>query len=96
MTSPLAPPFSLHAPLQHPEAYVSLVTNDNYALGALALGRSLRDTLTTRKLSLLATNEVSDTMRYLIQPIPGHNGQTGDKHFVHCSEAVPSSEVEMI
>lgn len=45
------------------EAYVSLVTNDSYANGALALGRSLRDTLTGRKLSLLITNEVSHPMR---------------------------------
>ncbi|CAI8007719.1 Glycogenin-1 [Geodia barretti] len=45
------------------EAYVTLVTNDNYALGALALGRSLRDTLTTRRLSLLITDEVSYPMR---------------------------------
>ena len=47
----------------HTEAYVTLVTNDNYALGALALGRSLRDTLTTRRLSLLITDEVSYPMR---------------------------------
>ena len=26
---------------------------------------------------------------------PPNNGQTGDEHFVHCSEVVPSSEVEM-
>ena len=24
-----------------------------------------------------------------------NSGQVGDKHFVHCSEIVPSSEVEM-
>ena len=24
-----------------------------------------------------------------------HNGHSGDEHFVHCSEVVPSSEVEM-
>lgn len=46
-----------------PEAYVSLVTNDNYALGALALGQSLRDTTTTRELSLLITDQVSHGMR---------------------------------
>lgn len=45
------------------EAYVSLVTNDNYALGALALGQSLRDTTTTRELSLLITDQVSHGMR---------------------------------
>ena len=26
---------------------------------------------------------------------PPNNGHIGDKHFVHCSEVVPSSEVEM-
>ena len=26
---------------------------------------------------------------------PPYNGHIGDKHFVHCSEVVPSSEVEM-
>ena len=26
---------------------------------------------------------------------PPNNGHVGDKHFVHCSEIVPSSEVEM-
>ena len=27
---------------------------------------------------------------------PPNNGQVGDKHFVHCSEVVPSSEVENV
>ena len=45
------------------EAYVSLVTNDNYAVGALVLGQSLRDSLTQRNLSLLITNDVSHAMR---------------------------------
>ena len=27
--------------------------------------------------------------------VPLNNGQVGDEHFVHCSEVVPSSEVEM-
>ena len=26
---------------------------------------------------------------------PPNNGHVGDEHFVHCSEVVPSSEVEM-
>ena len=26
---------------------------------------------------------------------PPNNGHIGDEHFVHCSEVVPSSEVEM-
>ncbi|XP_048588572.1 glycogenin-1 isoform X2 [Nematostella vectensis] len=45
------------------EAFVSLVTNDNYANGALVLGYSLRRVNTTRKLALLVTNQVSEGMR---------------------------------
>lgn len=45
------------------EAFVSLVTNDNYAQGAIALGRSLRVSATLRKLALLITREVSMDMR---------------------------------
>ena len=26
---------------------------------------------------------------------PPNNGQVGDEHFVHCSEVVPSLEIEM-
>jgi len=45
------------------EAFVSLVTNDSYGMGAIALGRSLRDVCTHRRLSLLITNNVSAEMR---------------------------------
>ena len=31
--------------------------------------------------------------RYTVEPL--NNGHIGDDHFVHCSEVVPSSEVEM-
>ena len=30
---------------------------------------------------------------YVVEPL--NNGHGGDEHFVHCSEVVPSSEVEM-
>ena len=30
---------------------------------------------------------------YTVEPL--NNGHIGDEHFVHCSEVVPSSEVEM-
>ena len=53
------------SPERAPEAYVSLVTNDTYSLGALTLGRSLRDAMTTRSLSLLITNGVSHQMRLI-------------------------------
>ena len=45
------------------EAWVTLATNDSYALGALVLGRSLRRWVTSKKLHILATPEVSDGMR---------------------------------
>lgn len=45
------------------QAFVSLVTNDNYANGALVLGHSLRRVNTTRRLALLVTNQVTAPMR---------------------------------
>lgn len=47
------------------EAFVSLATNDDYAMGALALGRSLRDANTSKTLVLLVTNGVSPHARYI-------------------------------
>lgn len=41
------------------EAFVSLATNDEYAKGALALGQSLRETQTTRRLVLMITDQVT-------------------------------------
>ena len=35
---------------------------------------------------------INDTT-YTVEPL--NNGHGGDEHFVHCSEVVPSSEVEM-
>ena len=45
------------------QAFVSLATNDDYAKGALALGRSLRDSSTSKMLVLLVTNGVSPHAR---------------------------------
>ena len=42
---------------------MSLVTNDSYSTGALALGKSLRDTRTSRRLALMVTSGVSEEMR---------------------------------
>ncbi|CAF0980543.1 unnamed protein product [Brachionus calyciflorus] len=42
----------------HDESYVTLATNENYALGALTLGQSLRNTNTNRRLTVLITTEV--------------------------------------
>lgn len=41
------------------EAFVTLVTQDSYALGACVLGHSLRRANTTRDLVVLITNKVS-------------------------------------
>ena len=45
------------------EAYVSLATNNQYAYGAIALGRSLRDTGTRRQLVVMITDQVSEDVR---------------------------------
>lgn len=45
------------------EAFVSLATNDDYANGALVLGKSLKRVQTTRKCVLLVTSGVSTSMR---------------------------------
>lgn len=45
------------------EAYVTLATNESYAIGALVLGQSLRRSGTTRQLVILVTKDVSDAMR---------------------------------
>ena len=45
------------------EAFVSLVTNNSYANGALVLGYSLRRVNTTRKLVLLVAREVLEPTR---------------------------------
>ncbi|XP_062585827.1 glycogenin-1-like, partial [Saccostrea cucullata] len=46
------------------EAFVTLATNDTYALGCLVLGNSLRQRAkTTRKLVVMVTQGVSQSMR---------------------------------
>jgi len=45
------------------EAFVSLTTNDDYGNGAFVLGKSLRNTKTTRQLVLMVTSGVSERMR---------------------------------
>ena len=51
-----------HTHFLSPEAFVSFVTNDSYACGALALAKSLRDNHTSRRLALMITNGVSQEM----------------------------------
>ncbi|XP_046571773.1 glycogenin-1-like isoform X2 [Haliotis rubra] len=45
------------------EAFVTLATNDTYALGCLVLGNSLRRVETTRKLVVMVTDGVTQSMR---------------------------------
>ena len=42
---------------------MSLATNDFYATGALVLGKSIRDTGTSKKLALVITAGVSEAMK---------------------------------
>jgi len=45
------------------EAFVTLATNDSYALGALVLAHSLKLVGTTRCLSVMITHDVSQSLR---------------------------------
>lgn len=47
------------------EAYVTLATNDGYAIGALVLGHSLRCNHTTKDLCIMITPAVSMALRYV-------------------------------
>ncbi|XP_064814922.1 glycogenin-1-like, partial [Oncorhynchus masou masou] len=44
------------------QAFVTLATNDNYARGAMVLGKSLRNHKTTRKLVVMIGPHVSDPL----------------------------------
>lgn len=45
------------------EAFVTLATNDGYALGALVLAQSLRKVGTQRRLVVLTTKTLSNLLR---------------------------------
>jgi len=45
------------------EAFVTLATNDSYALGALVLGNSLKVVGTTRSLAVMITHDVQESLR---------------------------------
>ncbi|KFO32779.1 Glycogenin-1 [Fukomys damarensis] len=51
------------------QAFVTLTTNDAYAKGALVLGSSLKHHRTTRRLVVLATPQVSDSMRKVLETV---------------------------
>lgn len=46
------------------EAFVTLATNDAYALGALTLAQSIQQVGTKRNLVVLISNHLSDLMRF--------------------------------
>ena len=46
------------------EAFVTLATDDDRALGALVLGQSIRQVGTQRKLVVLVSNHLSDLIRF--------------------------------
>lgn len=54
------------------QSFVTLATNDNYALGALALAQSLRNTNTDRLISIMITNSVSLGLQEQIRGIFDH------------------------
>ncbi len=51
------------------QCFVTLATNDMYATGALVLGRSLRNTCTTRNLVVMVTDDVSMEMRHQLSRV---------------------------
>ncbi|XP_057612695.1 glycogenin-1 isoform X1 [Chionomys nivalis] len=51
------------------QAFVTLTTNDAYAKGALVLGSSLKQQRTTRRMVVLITPQVSESMRKILETI---------------------------
>ncbi|XP_042644280.1 glycogenin-2 isoform X5 [Tyto alba] len=51
------------------QAFVTLATDDVYCQGALVLGQSLRNHMTSRKLAVLITPEVSSRMRSALRSV---------------------------
>ncbi|XP_051779006.1 LOW QUALITY PROTEIN: glycogenin-1a [Erpetoichthys calabaricus] len=51
------------------QAYVTLATNDAYGKGALVLGTSLRNHKTSKRLAVLVTPQVSESMRAVLQKL---------------------------
>ncbi|KAK1343705.1 hypothetical protein QTO34_014258 [Cnephaeus nilssonii] len=51
------------------QAFVTLTTNDSYTKGALVLALSLKQHGTTRRLAVLATPQVSDSMRKVLETV---------------------------
>jgi len=51
------------------EAWVTLVTNDNYALGALTLAASLRRVKSTKKMVIMITNTLSKNFKNTLEEV---------------------------
>jgi glycogenin glucosyltransferase len=51
------------------EAFVTLATSDNQAIGALTLAQSLRKTNTTRQLCILITNEIDRSLKNVLDKV---------------------------
>jgi glycogenin glucosyltransferase len=51
------------------EAYVTLATNDSYAIGALVLGYSLKASGTNRSLAVLITRDVSPSLKQNLESV---------------------------
>ncbi|NP_001398104.1 glycogenin-1 isoform 6 [Mus musculus] len=51
------------------QAFVTLTTNDAYAKGALVLGSSLKQHRTTRRMVVLTSPQVSDSMRKVLETV---------------------------
>lgn len=47
------------------ESFVTLATNENYAIGALTLAQSLRRVNTNRQLTILISSDLSLNLQYV-------------------------------
>ena len=47
-------------------AWVTLATNDDYALGALVLAHSLKKAQTVKKIVIMVTDTISEAMRCVL------------------------------
>lgn len=59
--------FNAKMPQVNNEAYVTLATTDNYAIGALTLAQSLKAVNTNRSLCIMITKEISESLRYILK-----------------------------
>jgi len=51
------------------EAWVTLATNDNYAVGALTLAQSLKRVETSKKVVIMITQEVTENMKKVVEEV---------------------------